>query len=62
MPVAIAPVDRQVRSTAEAFLSECVEQGNVLFIDRAFSFKMLVVLSNFQHAFRRHIAATQHVF
>ena len=62
MPVAVAPVDRQVWPTAVEFFAQSSEEREVLLIDRALATKVAVVLSHFQHPFSRHIPPAEHVF
>ena len=62
MPVAIAPIDRDVWPAAVEFCTQCSEERPVLLVDRALATEMLVVLRHFQHPFPRDVSPAEHVF
>src|SRR5580692_715191 len=62
MPVAIAPVDRQLRAVLREFVLESGDQFAGLLVDGAFATEMVVVLGDGQHTFARNVSATQYVF
>ena len=62
MPVAIAPIDRQLRAVLGQFVLERGDQFPGLLVDGAFTAEMVVVLGDGQHAFARNISAAQDIF
>lgn len=60
-PVAVAPVDRQIKTVSREVLAEGVQQGAVLVVDRADPAEQEVVLPDFLQAFRGDAAPTRHV-
>src|SRR4051812_23337630 len=62
MPVAVAPVQRQLDSGRRKFLVQCREQRTILRIDRADAAKMIIMLRDLQHSLARHVSAAKHVF
>src|SRR5580704_16398694 len=62
MPVAIAPVDRQLRAVLREFVLESGDQFAGLLVDGAFATEMVVVLGDGQHTFARNVSAAQYVF
>ena len=62
MPVAIAPVDRQLRTVAIEFGLQRSNQLAILFVDRTLAAELVIVLGDGQHSFARNISATQHIF
>ena len=62
MPVAIAPVDRQLRAVRGQLALERRDQLPVLLVDRADAAEVLVVLGDFEHPLARHVLAAEHVF
>ena len=61
MPIAVAPIDWQMRTVCGKLFSKCSDQRAILVINRAATAQMVVMLGNFQHPFPRHVPATQHV-
>ena len=61
MPVAISPVDGQVRAAPVEFGPQGGEQCEILLVDRALAAEMMVVLGDFQHPLARHVSAAEHV-
>ena len=62
VPVAIAPIDRQFQTRCGEFLAYRINQRDILFIDWAFSTKVVIVLSDFKHAFFRYISTPKNIF
>src|SRR5580692_10035951 len=62
MPVAIAPVDRQLRAVLREFVLESGNQFAGLLVDGAFATEMVVVLGDGQHTFAGNVSAAQYVF
>ena len=62
MPVAIAPVDRQLRPVGVQFGDQRGQQGTVLAVDRANAVEKLVVPGNFQKPLARDVFAANDVF
>ena len=62
MPVAIAPVDGQVRAAGGQFGLERGDQFASLIVDGALAAELVVVLGYFEHAFARDVPAAQHIF
>ena len=62
MPVAIAPVDRQLRPVLGQFPLQRGDQLPILIVDRALAAEVVVVLGDFEHPLARHVAAAEHVF
>src|SRR5690242_9939045 len=62
MPVAIAPIDRELWPVTLQFFFERGDQYAVLFVDGTLAAEVMVVLCNFEHPLARNIAPAQHVF
>src|SRR6476469_3112494 len=62
MPVAIAPVDRQMRAVSRKFLFEYSNECPVLIVDRAAAAELVVMLGHFKHSLAGHVSAAQHIF
>src|ERR1700682_98293 len=62
MPVAIAPVDWQVRSVRFQFFLQCRDELPILRIDRTDAAEQFVMMGDLQHPLARHVAAPQNVF
>ena len=62
MPVAVAPIDRQVDPGAIEFRSEGGDEVSHLSVDRTDTVEVVVMLGDFEHPFTRDRLATQHVF
>ena len=62
MPVAIAPVDRQVGTIHLQFLLQRRDQFSILLIDRTHSPEQVVVACNLKHPFMRNIPPSQNIF
>ncbi len=62
MPVAISPVDRQLRPVLGEFVFERGDQFPRLLVDGALAVEMVVVLGDGQHAFARNISSAQNIF
>ena len=61
MPVAIAPINRQVDPRAIEFRTQCGDEVSHLSVDRADSAKVVVMLGNFEHPFAWDGLAAQYV-
>src|ERR1043166_9683725 len=62
MPVAIAPVDRQLRTVLRKFDLQCCNQIASLLVDRTLAVEMIIVLGDREHALARNISSTQYIF
>ena len=62
MPIAIAPVDRQLRPVGVQFGDQRGQQPAVLRVDRAMAIEEFVVPRDFQQPLARHILAAHDVF
>src|SRR5689334_6690755 len=62
MPVAIAPVDRQLWPIAIKLALQRRDKVSVLLVDRTDAAKHLVVMRHAEHALARHVASAQDVF
>lgn len=58
MPVAVSPVDGQLRSVRVEFLDQGDQQGPVLGIQRALTTEEVVVLGHLQHPLVGDVLAT----
>ena len=58
VPVAVSPVDRQLRAVDGQFLLQSGYQFTVLLVDRAHAAEPLVVVGHFQHPLAGHVLAT----
>ncbi len=61
MPVAISPIDRQLRAMLRQLAFQGRNQSAILFIDGTLSAQLVVVLGHFQHALARNVFAPQDV-
>ena len=62
MPVAIAPVDRQLRPMFLQLGFQRRNQISILLIDRTDAAKQLVMPRDAEHPFTRHLPSAQNVF
>src|ERR1041384_1815940 len=62
MPVAIAPVDRQLWPIRSELFLECCNQISILLIDGTDATKHLVVTRDLKHTLARHIPPAQDIF
>ncbi len=62
MPIAVSPIDRQVKPAPLAFRRDGRDQCAAMFVDRADATEMLIMLGDFQHPFARNVFSSQHVF
>ena len=61
MPIAIAPVDRQIDTSRIQLFSQRSNQCAILRVDGADAAEMLIVFDHFHHPFAGHILASQNV-
>ena len=61
MPIAIAPVDGQVRPSGSEFLGQCSHQRTILVVDRALPTVCVVLLGNLQQPLPRDGLAPHNV-
>ena len=62
MPIAIAPVDRDLGSMLRQFAFESCNQFTGLLVDRTLAAEMVVMFGDRQHALPRNIPPAQNVF
>src|SRR5690606_23600728 len=62
MPVAVAPVDRQIDIVGFQFLFERGDQGAILSVDWADTTEVIIMLRHCQHTLARDVFAAQDVF
>ena len=62
MPVAVSPIDRQLRSVLREFVFDRSDQFARLLVDRTFSVEVVVVFGDGEDAFARNIFSAQDVF
>ena len=61
MPIPIAPIDGDVWSLLVEQIPECRDQRTVLVIDRTPAAEVVVVFSDFQHAFARNVPSAENI-
>ena len=61
MPIAVAPVDWQLRPVLLEFVCECGNQRSILRIQRTDAVESPVMLDHFEHPLARNVAPAQHV-
>src|SRR5688572_32967530 len=61
-PVAIAPVDWEIRTVSGEYFFERGDQVSILLVNWTDAPKHLVMMHYAEHALARHVAAAQHVF
>ena len=62
MPVAVSPIDRQVRPVLGQLRFKGRDESPILVVDRALAPEAVVVFSHFQHALAWHVFPAQDVF
>src|SRR5258706_9440329 len=62
MPVAIPPIDWQVRPVSLQLRLQRGNQVTALLVDWTLALEVVIVLSDRQHALTRNVPSTQHVF
>src|SRR3954447_20548245 len=61
MPVAIAPIDRKMRTMLLKLTFERLDQLSIRLVDRTHTIEQFVVLGHVEHSLARHIASTQNI-
>ena len=62
VPIAVAPVDRQLRSMIGQFPRQGRHQRTILLVDRTHAAEVVIVLGDFEHPLAGHFPAAKHVF
>ena len=62
MPVAISPVDRQLRAVAGQLELQIADEGPILLVDRALAAEMIIMLGDREHPLPGDVLAPQDVF
>src|SRR5579859_1221298 len=61
MPVAVSPIDRQVRAVLSQFHFKSCNELPILVVDRALTAEVVVVFGHFKHALARHVLTAQDI-